>query len=301
MTQALVISRWIYFAAIFALFGSSLFWFYIDPWPADGRAEPRSFRATLRALRIAALVTAVSGVGWLAASIANMTGSFANVVDPTTLQVFFSQTPFGPVALLRLALFAAIVLLALLPRQDRAWRLTMLVAAALLLVSQAWFGHAAEGGASLYGALMIFAYSVHMLAGAAWVGGLVPLLFTLLELRRSQAHERFAALLSRYSLMGMFAVTLVLISGMANVAFHAVSPGKLFHSAYGEVLFAKLSLLAGMLLLAYFNRFVALPRLRAYSGIAQLTRLRATIGFELALGVLVIGAAAVLGITALPQ
>ncbi|MGH6674955.1 MAG: CopD family protein [Xanthobacteraceae bacterium] len=301
MTEALVISRWIHFAAVFALFGSSLYWFYIGPWPADCRAQPRSFRATILMLRVAALVAAVSGLGWLAASIANMTGGFANAVDLATLKIFFLQTPFGPVAILRLALFAGVVLLASLPQRGRAWFLAILIAAALLLVSQAWLGHAAEGGFSLRGALMIFVYAVHMLASAAWVGGLPPLLLTLIGLWRSEARERSVALLSRYSLMGMCAVTLVLASGVANVAFHAVSPGKLFHSTYGEVLFAKLSLLTGMLLLAYFNRFVALPRLRAYSGSTQLTRLRTSISFELALGVLVVGAAAVLGITPPPH
>jgi copper resistance protein D len=99
----------------------------------------------------------------------------------------------------------------------------------------------------------------------------------------------------------MFAVTLVLLSGAANVAFHAVSPVKLLHSAYGEVLLFKLSLLTGMLVLAYFNRFVAVPRLRARSGAAEIEKLGASVSFELGLAALVIGAAAVLGITPPPQ
>jgi putative copper resistance protein D len=302
MTEALVISRWIYFASAFALFGGSFFWFYTGLWP--GSSLPRSFRATVLELRIAAALAAMSGLAWLAGIIANMTGGFENVVDPATLQAFFFETQFGPVAILRLALFAFVLAIALLPWANRAWFLAMLLGGVLLLVNQAWFGHAAEGGATLYGALMILVYTVHMLAGAAWVGGLVPLLLALMELLGSQpqkARERGLALLSRYSLMGMFVVTLILISGVANVAFHAVSPVKLLHSAYGEALFIKLSLVAGMLVLAYFNRFVAMPRLRAQSGTEQIATLRKSIGFELALGVLVIGGAAVLGITPPPQ
>jgi putative copper resistance protein D len=302
MTEALVISRWIYFASVFALFGSSFFWFYMGTWP--GSELPRSFRVTVLELRIAAALAAMSGLAWLAGIIANMTGGFENVVDPATLQVFFFETQFGPVAILRLALFAVVLAIAFLPWANRAWFLAMLLASVLLLVSQASFGHAAEGGASLYGALMIFIYAVHMLAGAAWVGGLVPLLLALIELRSSQpqkAHERGFALLSRYSLMGMFAVTFILISGLANVAFHAVSPAKLFHSTYCKVLFIKLSLVAGMLVLAYFNRFVAMPRLRTQSGIGQIGRLGNSIGLELTLGILVVGAAAVFGITPPPQ
>lgn len=304
MTQALVLSRWIHFATVFALFGSSFFWFYIEPWPMEGWTQPRSLRRTVLVLRIAAPVAAISGVAWLAGIIANMAGGFANVVDPATLDTFFFQTPFGPVAVLRLALFAGIVLLALLPHRGRRWLLAMFVAAALLLLSQAWFGHAAEGGSGPYGALMVLVYAVHMFAGAAWVGGLLPLLLTLIELRRSAPREaRGFALLSRYSLMGMFAVTLILVSGTANVAFHAVSPGKLIHSGYGDILFVKLSLVAGMLAFAYFNRFVAMPRLRAPSSEekAYPAKLRTSISCEFALGILVLGVAAVLGITPPPQ
>jgi copper resistance protein D len=304
MIEALVISRWIHFASVFALFGSSLFWFYIEPWPTGSRAEPRSFRATVLLLRIAAPVAALSGVSWLAGIIANMAGGFASVIDPATLQIFFFQTQFGPVAILRLTLFAGIVLLALLPKQGRRWLLAMLIAAALLMLSQAWFGHAAQGGFGPYGALMIFVYAIHMFAGAAWVGGLLPLLLTLIEVRRSAPQEaRSFALLSRYSQMGVFAVTLILVSGTANVAFHAVSLGKLVHSTYGDVLFLKLLLVAGMLVLAYFNRFVVMPRLRTppFKGMPYPAKLRASISCEFALGIFVLGAAAVLGITPPPQ
>ena len=62
--------------------------------------------------------------------------------------------------------------------------------------------------------------------------------------------------------MGMVAVTLIIISGTANAAFR-VAGAKLFGSAYGDVLLTKLGLVAAMLAFAYFNRFVAMPRLAA--------------------------------------
>jgi putative copper resistance protein D len=304
MIEALVVSRWIHFASVFALFGASFFWFYIGPRAAQ--LLPRSFRKTILLLRIAAPLAALSGVAWLAGIIANMTGGFGSVVNPATLQLFFFQTQFGPVAIVRLALFAALVVIALLPRHDRTWLAAILVTAALLLLSQAWFGHAAEGGASPFGALMIAVYYLHMLAAAAWVGGLAPLLFALLEQRGldpDQTRRVSLNILSRYSLMGMVAVPLIIMTGMANTAFHAVSLSKLLHSTYGDVLLIKLSLVAGMLALAYVNRFVAMPRLRTVplTETAEIFRLRRRVGFELILGVLVIGIAAVLGITPPPQ
>ena len=58
-----------------------------------------------------------------------------------------------------------------------------------------------------------------------------------------------------------------------------------------------------MLALAYFNRFIAMPRLHAASlkGIMQIIKFRYSVTFEVLLGILVLGAAAVLGITPPPQ
>jgi len=55
--------------------------------------------------------------------------------------------------------------------------------------------------------------------------------------------------------------------------------------------------------LAYFNRFIALPRLRVASlkGMGQINRLRYSVAFEIVLGLAVLGVAAILGITPPPQ
>jgi len=307
--QALVISRWIHFASVFVLFGSSFFWFYMGSERSFAGAGglPRTLRATSTLLRIAAPVAAISGVAWLAGILANMIGGLDGVVDPENLRLFFFETQFGVVAILRLLLFATVVAIAILPWHNRAWLSALLHAGALLLVSQAWLGHAAEGGASLYGTAMIIAYSVHMLAAGAWVGGLPPLLFALVEQRHFSPDESRAwtlDILSRYSLMAMVAVTLIVVSGITNAAFRvAGSFDKLFWTAYGDVLFAKVIAVALMLALAYFNRFIAMPRLRAASlkGDSQITRLRASVAIELVLGIAVLGVAAILGITPPPQ
>ncbi|HKH81084.1 MAG TPA: copper homeostasis membrane protein CopD [Methylovirgula sp.] len=307
--QFLVIARWIYFCSVFVLFGSSFFWFYMgrERSTAGPGGLPQTLRAIKILLRIAAPLAAISGVAWLVGILANMLDDFGGVIDPANLRLFFFETPFGPVAIIRLTLFAAAVLVAILPWQNRAWLAALLAIGALLLISQAWLGHAAEGGAGLYRALMIVVYSLHMLAAAAWVGGLPPLLFALLEQRRMDPHgarERSLDILSRYSLMGAVAVTLIVISGITNASFRvAGSFGKLFNTAYGDVLFTKVVVVAVMLALAYFNRFIAMPRLRAApsKGMTQIARLRTSIGFELSLGVLVIGVAAILGITPPPQ
>lgn len=304
MFELLVLTRWIYFASVFVLFGAPLFWFYEshDNGPADGRVLPRTLARTLRLLCFAAPAAVIFGVAWLAEILANMAGT----VDVATLHLFFFETQFGPVALIRLALFTATIIVGILPLWHRTWFLALTLIGAALLVSQAWFGHAAEGGASAYGGMMIVTYAFHLLAAAAWVGGLPVLLFALREIGQGpqeEASARTLAILSRYSLMAIFAVTLIVATGIANTAFRvAGSFGKLFWTDYGNVLCAKLVAVALMLALAYFNRFIAMPRLYAQpKGGAQIAKIRASIGLELALGVLVLGIAAVLGVTPPPQ
>jgi putative copper resistance protein D len=249
-------------------------------------------------------LVALSGVAWLAEILANMADGFASLADPATLHLFFFGTPFGPVAIARIVLLAALLVIAFLPLSTRVLFLCFVVVATALLVTQAWLGHAAEGGATAYGAQMIAVYIVHVLASAAWVGGLVPLLFALGESRQGDDPKaRAFAVLSRFSLMATVAVTLIILSGIANAAFRvAGSFDKLFWTGYGAVLLAKVCAVALMLALAYFNRFIAMPRLRVSSrDEGQFGGLRASIAVELALGVVVLGVAAILGITAPPQ
>jgi putative copper resistance protein D len=164
-----------------------------------------------------------------------------------------------------------------------------------------------KGGAGLYGTAMLIAYAIHALAAGAWVGGLPPLLFACVEQRffdPEDARKWTIDVLVRYSAMAIVAVVLIVVSGIANAGFRvAGSFDKLFDTGYGDVLFAKIGVVALMLVLASFNRFVALPRLRAapLKGMAQINRLRISVAAELLLGVLVLLVAAVLGMTPPPQ
>jgi copper resistance protein D len=305
----LVISRWIHFASVFVLFGSSFFWFYMPREHSlshPGQME-KALSATTVMLRIAAPLAAISGVAWMAFVLMNMTSDFQSVLNPDDLNAYFFETPVGLVSIMRLVLLAIVLVLGFLPWHGRVWYSSMLHTGALLLISQAWLGHAAQGGAGVYGAIMITVYCIHALATGSWVGGLPPLLFALVEQRRydpAKARECTLDILSRFSLMAMFAVTLLVASGIANAGFRvAGSFGKLFYTEYGDALLTKISVVAAMLTLAFFNRFIFMPWLRRakLKGMAPIVWLGRSVTFETLLGVLVLGAAAVLGITPPPQ
>jgi copper resistance protein D len=307
--KPLVAARWIHFASVFVLFGSSFFWFYMPR--KHSLAHPGQMKSALAAttlvLRIAAPIAAISGAAWMALVLMNMTSDMQSVFVLENWRLYFFETPVGTVSVIRLVLFTIALILALLPWHGRVWYSLMLHTGALLLISQAWLGHAAEGGAGLYGTLMITVYAIHALATSSWVGGLPPLLFALVEQRRfapNEARECTLDILSRFSLMAMIAVTLLVVSGIANAGFRvAGSFGKLFYTEYGDALLLKVSLVSAMLALAYFNRFVFMPKLRsgAFKGMKYIFRLGHSVTLELALGVLVLGAAAILGITPPPQ
>ncbi len=309
--ESLVVARWIHFGSVFVLFGAALFWFYAPSAASAATDLPRSFAATRRLLCVAAPVAALSGLVWLAAILVNMASEpgkpdWGAVTDAETLRLFFFDTNFGAVSIIRLILFGCAVGAVALRLPERGRLIALVCIGAALLVSQAWLGHAAEGGAGLRGAAMITAYGVHVLAGAAWAGGLPPLLFALVEQRGAAADCAAGNLkiLTRFSAMGMTAVTLIVLSGAANAGFRVSgSFGRLFDTRYGDTLLVKLTLVALMLALACYNRFVAMPRLRRApaSSAMQMTALVGNVGAELVLAIFVLGAAAALGVTPPPQ
>jgi copper resistance protein D len=295
--QILIAARWIHFVALFILFGCPLSFLVVRGADKGGAIQIGS--ALHKLLPIAAVVAAIAGLAWIAALIANMTGDFAEAATRETLEAFFFQTQFGPIVIVRLVLLVAAILVIALPRDIRF--ATWLIVNGALLINQAWLGHAADDGNSLFGVSMIGAYAIHVLAAAAWVGGLPVLLFALFA-RRGTFRSDNAAILSRYSTLATGAVTLILLSGIANALYRVNGQlGRLYATGYGDILAIKLLLVALMLGLAFYNRFIALPRLSAATPEPVPGSLGASIGVELMLGLLVIGAAALLGVTPPPD
>lgn len=306
----LVVTSAIHFALVFILFGAPLFWFYAFAKTVEGPLNsPKSFAATRWLVLIAAPFAALTGVLWLAEILLNMTSSeatpdWAALGDLENWRLFLFETPFGPITILRLCLLS--VLLGIVSAK---WRgLSSLCAvmsvSLLLILSQAWLGHAAEGGATWRGAAMIASYGVHTLAGAAWIGGLPPLLFTLLEHFRPNFLAKDLASLNRFSAIGMAAVSLIFFTGIANAGFRVGgSYGQLFNTAYGNILFIKLVFAVIMIVLAATNRFITMPKLRSSAGFdtKRDNELKRAILAEFLLGLIVIGVAATLGITPPPQ
>ena len=121
--KPLVAARWIHFASVFLLFGTSFFWFYMPrehSLSRPGQME-KALAATTVMLRIAAPVAAISGAAWMALVLMNMTSDIHSVFDLENWRLYFFETPVGLVSIIRLALFATSVVLAFLPWHGRVW------------------------------------------------------------------------------------------------------------------------------------------------------------------------------------
>ena len=95
--------------------------------------------------------------------------------------------------------------------------------------------------------------AVHLLAGAAWLGGLL----WLATARRDDASFPLEA--RRVSFVALICAIAILLSGMLQTVMFLNTPGDLIHSAYGRLALIKMIGVLALIGLGAFNRFLLLP------------------------------------------
>jgi putative copper resistance protein D len=297
----LIVARLLHYAAVTTLAGVAFF-----PLYAYSSAEPAELSRRRQAVLLAAAVGAVlSGMLWFVFAVANMSGALADVADREVVGTVLSDTAFGGVWMARMLLAAVIVAVTSVgpSRMPIAGRdLVMAFLAAVLLASLAGTGHALiEEG--LTGIIHIASDTAHLLAAGAWLGGLVPLGFILLDasLGKGGPMVDVDRILLRFSGMGYVAVAILVVSGLVNSWSLVGSVTRLLTTVYGQILLGKLALFAAMLALAAVNRFWIVPRMvdtradTAWHQSAWLGRLRYHVMGEQFLGLMILLAVSVLG------
>lgn len=300
LDAAVVVLRFVQFAAAVPLFGTPLFLLYgLNATARDALRWPRPLAVA------AGLALLVGAVGGLLAQTAAMAGESSAAFDGAVLTSVGAETPFGRAAVTR-ALAASGALLAALVMSPglRLWR-TLCVLGALAVTSLAWNGHGAatEGAAGL---LHLLADVLHLLAAGVWIGALVA--FGLLLPRRphgEMAARTLHAALAGFSGIGAAVVAALVLTGLVNSWF-LVGPaglGRLAATGWGVLMLVKLALFVAMLALAAVNRFRLTPALAAdtTSGDpAALAGLRRSLVLETGAAVLVLALVAALGVLAPP-
>jgi copper resistance protein D len=313
----LIAVRAIHLAATALVAGIVFFeWLVAGPTlPVTGESLSRivmRYRTRIAAILWAALALAViSGAAWLVL----LAG---DIVDRPTIEVLFdgtawtvlTQTRFGLDSQLRLLLAALLgVFVQRLKRADGRTLVHGAPAAALAAAfvgGLAWAGHgAATPGRP--GILHVSADILHLIAAAAWFGGLVPFALLLRDLHRSDGHgPNIAGRIShRFSNLGMCAVAALLVSGVINASFLVGDVQGLAGTSYGRLLSVKLLLVTGMICLAAVNRQYLLPHLAAGDdppdpnlGTRIARKLERNAILEIVLGIAVMIVVAMLGVTA---
>ena len=287
LEAALALSRFAHFAAAMTLFGATAFVVALAP-PELARALTPAARAIAAAtIPIAAL----SALVWLALESASMVGDWSAFYDLGSIGAVLTDTNFGAVWLWRLVLAAALVAALALGRGEAT--LALLVGAALLLASLGLVGHAAmQVGA--FGALHRANDALHLLAAAAWFGGLPMFALCLNAYRDLHLSAAAATAMRRFSFWGQFDVALIVLTGVVNVALTSGLGALAPTTPYRMLLAAKLVAVGTMVALALFNRYVLAPRL-AQNGSAQRALARSCVA-EVVLGAAVVALVSTFGL-----
>jgi putative copper resistance protein D len=309
LTDPLLYARAIHFAATMLVAGVVLFTVFVaaPAWRGAGNsAVAIKVRARLAVMAwIGLALAAIAGVAWLVLTAAGMSGlPAAQVFDDGVLWTVLSQTTFGRDWLVRFVLACALAatLPALLsPRNHKTpWLETAAaVLAAAFAGALAWSGHAA-GGLGSEAVVHPAADVLHLIAAAAWVGALLPLIVFFAAAGTDDASLAMArTATTRFSILGIVSVGTLLVTGIVNTYYLAGSVPALLHTDYGRLLLIKIALFLAMLAIAAVNRFRLTPRLLQQASIAAsrdaLRRLRRNAAIEVLAGAIIIAIVAALG------
>jgi putative copper resistance protein D len=269
--EALVLARWVHFAASLLAAGTVCFMVVVaQPAAAAVGADLGSlYRRWFLMVWSALAVAIISGAVWLVLVASDILG--ASILDVClgggALSVL-TETRFGTLWTARLGLALLLAVLLLWPRAA----LLHLAAAAGLIVLLAWIGHA---GATLgpAGTVHLASDIGHLMAAAAWLGGLPAFALLLAWTRKASVPEGFAArATARFSRLGMLSVAVLLASGIVNSWFLLSGPRDLWATDYGRLVSLKVLLFVAMVGIAAVNRFHLSPRLPAASALRSLQR-----------------------------
>ena len=299
METYLIAARFLHLASAALVFGISFF-----PLYGGGVAQGLLAGRDRKWLLVGAAISLLSALFWWDAIAVTISRNWSSAGDPRTLAIVLSRTQFGHVWLWRLILATVLVVVLAFPRAalTRRWgTLSLAVGAGVLVASIGDTGHAVMV-TSLAGALLISAQMLHILAAAAWLGGLVPLMLLLLDSRSTTAYARrddLNEVLARFSTMGLTAVAIILATGVLSSVLILPNYRALTATLYGRVLLVKVAVFTLMTLLAADNRWRLSPRLASApkdivrrDSISNLTR---NVAAESAFGLAVLGVVSLLG------
>ncbi|MEQ2024570.1 CopD family protein [Xenorhabdus szentirmaii] len=288
-----IFCRFSHFVVVMLMFGFSLFMVMLD----SGYFSTLMRERLKIGISISTTLALVTSVVWFLVQAGLMGDGWSDVYMPAVWSAVLG-TAFGQVwkwqLLVAIFAFGGLFFLHAKMRQ-----LFLLSCSVILLSSHAFIGHAAmyEGGMGL---LLQVNQIVHLLSAGYWFGGLWPFLLCLHFLRfRKGAEENLyhnnlftdnrlnniekesigkteipknapnlfeesITAMKRFSFYGHFAVFMVIVTGVISSVI-LVPDWPIFSrviSEYQSMLWLKIVLVVGMVLLALINRYILVPKLK---------------------------------------
>ncbi len=294
---SLIVIRAIHFAATAITAGVLIFRVVVaEPAPDSAVAARVVVMAQIvRAAWFGLAITMASGAAWVLLQAAAMSGlSLREAVTGDILSTVLTETQFGTVSECRFAL-------ACLAYDRPPLAHSLALASGLGLVAGiAWTGHAGSTAGD-WANLHLTADVLHLVAAAAWLGGLVPLALLLSQARHNEVHA-WASLASqaarRFSILGIVSVGTIILTGIVNAWILVGSFKGLIATEYGRLLMLKIFLFIIMLVYAAINRFLLTPDLALSDDKARLKalgRLTRNSKIEIALGLMIFAIVGALG------
>ncbi|HEX5586397.1 MAG TPA: CopD family protein, partial [Acidimicrobiia bacterium] len=242
------IGRAVVFGALALLIGGVVF---LAAAFREGRGLRRAARVVWTGWGLLALGT-IASIGLEGVYAAAL--PLSKVFDPSVWGDVL-DTRFGKVALFRLALLLlAIPLVRILLRADRPlprwWALPAALVGVALAATPGLGGHASTGE---HVGLALVSDTLHVLAMACWIGGLVMLVAIVL-VRPLPSGLRIAV--NRFSALALGSVTVLVITGGFQAWRQVGSIDALRDTDFGRLLLAKLVVVAAMIVAAAFSREV---------------------------------------------
>ncbi|CAH0165739.1 putative copper resistance protein D [Pseudomonas frederiksbergensis] len=289
--------RFALYVDLMLLFGVALFGLYSLKGQERMSGAVLPFRSMLAGTAVLGAVLSVASMVMMASAMSGET-DFAELRPHIEMMLF--ETDVGLAWGIRIVALV-IAGLAVMLRVPGFSLWVAAFAGAVALASLAWSGHGAmdEGDRRFWH----FAVDIlHLLAAGAWLGALLAFaLMAKINALQTEARLRLLArAVNRFEAIGAAIVVVITVTGVVNYLF-IVGPklDEVFLSTYGILLFIKVVLFAGMLVLAALNRFHLGPFLERSLRDGQYTvaanALRRSVVVELAAAVLIVGLVAWLG------
>ena len=277
---------------------------------ADSTANYNSlYQRMIKWLWGALILETLSGFIWFWFVTAQMSDQSPwGILDAADLNTVLWQTQFGQLWLGRAAIGIALGLALYFAsrKQDRMppksflldW--LILIISGVLLITLAWAGHAAAG--IHFHVLHLFADTLHLLIGAIWPIGLIPMVFFLSFIRGGNqivpSHFEIKVV-QRFSRVSFLAVCALVTTGLVNGWLMIGTWSALVTTTYGWLLLGKVLVVVIMIGLGAINRLYLIPRLETAPTLAG--TLQRIVLIESILAALVLSIVAMMGMTSPPS